>query len=190
MADIDQDLFRSAAHGDQAAYWELMAPYRGLVYSVAYGMLKDPEKAEDHLHDTLIHAFRTISNLRDPAKLPSWLYSTARNLALDKLRRERRVRQALNKNIDELTRVTPISEAISKEAWLSHMEECLVHLPEPFRVILGLKYMNSYTCKEIAGILDLTEGATKSRLFYARKLLREQMAKPSAANRERRHGMS
>ena len=83
-----------------------------------------------------------------------------------------------------LTPVVPVAELMEKEERLSHMEEALGHLPEPFRVILGMKYMNDYSCREIADILDISVSAVKSRLFEARKLLR----KMTESLKERRQG--
>ena len=174
MTEVDKDLFRRAAAGDREAFWRLVLPYRGLVYSVAYGMLRNHERAEDEIHDVLLLAFRSVRNLRDPAKLPSWLYSVTRNHIYDQMRREIRLRKATQAAASQLAQVVPVSELTQKEAWLTQMEEAMAHLPEPFRVILGMKYMNDYSCKEIAEILHISGSAVKSRLFEARKLLRKR----------------
>jgi RNA polymerase sigma-70 factor (ECF subfamily) len=68
----------------------------------------------------------------------------------------------------------PIGDIMAQEEWLTNMEEALGQLPEPFRVILALKYMHHASCQEIAQILDLSMPAVKSRLFEARKLLRKK----------------
>jgi len=173
MTEIDLTMFQRAVEGDREAYWTLILPYRGLIYSVAAGMLKDDERAKDLLHDTLIHAFKSLPNLRSPSKLPSWLYSMTRNRARDFVRREQRMRQSLFSAAKDLNEKPPQSEAIEREFRLNRMEEGIAQLPEPFRIILGLKYMNRYSCKEIAEILEITVSAVKSRLFEARKLLRK-----------------
>ena len=94
MLKVDERLFQRAREGDREAFWQLVLPCRGLVYSVARGMLKDHERAEDQLHDVLLIAFRAIPNLRDPNKLSSWLYSITRNHIQDEMRREQRLRKA------------------------------------------------------------------------------------------------
>ena len=88
--ELAEALFAKAVAGDSEAFWELVSPYRGLIYSVALAMLKDPERAEDQLHDVLVTAFRSLSNLRDIRKLASWLYSMSRYRALEFIRREQR----------------------------------------------------------------------------------------------------
>lgn len=181
MTQPNRELFDRAAQGDREAFWKLILPFRGLVYSVALGMLKDRERAEDQLHDVMLAAFTALANLRDPEKLPSWLYSITRFRIMERQRKEQRLRGALHGGA-EAARVVPITEMLEKEAWLTAMEGAMGQLPEPFRVILALKYLNDYSCGEIAEILDLTVAAVKSRLFEARKLLRKLTEAAAAAD--------
>lgn len=189
MNDVDPVLFEKACGGDRDAFWELVLPYRGLIYSVALGMLKNHERAEDNLHDVLLSAFRSLSNLRSGQKLGGWLYSITRNHILDEMRKEQRLRGMMENAKGDLTRVIPVGERMEKEAWLVRMEEALGLLPEPFRVVLGMKYMNDFSCHQIAEILDISEQAVRSRLFEARKLLRKKTELLEAKEKEHNHEM-
>ncbi len=191
MAEIDPGVFERARNGDREAFWTLILPYRGLVYSVAYAMLKDQEQAEDLLHDALVNAFRALPNLRAPEKLPGWLYSMARNRAYEWLRKEQRTRRALmNSPRDWAAQKPPAGETSESEAMLESMEQALFRLPEPFRVLLAMKYTNRYSCREIAGILDISVPAVKSRLFEARKLLRKLTEAMALGEEGIGHGLS
>lgn len=180
MPEIDPKVFEGACQGDRDAFWQMLLPHRGLIYSVANGMLKDHEKAQDALQEVLLIAFRSVSKLRDPQKLPSWLYSITRNHINGEMRKERRLRLATQHSPEQVARVVPVSEVLEKEAWLVSMESSMQDLPEPFRVILGMKYTSSYSCCEIAEILNTSVSAVKSRLFEARKMLRKLMEKSVA----------
>lgn len=189
MAESSIDLFKRAKKGDSDAFWTLVSPYRGLIYSVALGILKDSERAEDQLHDVLVTAFKSLANLRDVAKLPSWLHSLTRFRTMELIRKEQRLRGALHQP-GAMAPVVSVNELAEKEKWLTHMEDALNHLPEPFRVILGMKYMNDYSCKEMADILDISIPAVKSRLFEARKLLRKMTEALAGKESETNHEMS
>lgn len=189
MPHVDRELFRRASQGDRDAFWQLVLPYRGLIFSVALGSLRNHERAEDELHEVLLIAFRSLSNLRDPAKLANWLYSITHNHIVDAQRREQRLHKALESAVREPAVVVPISDLTAKEEALTRMEEALGHLPEPFRVILGLKYMNDYSCREIADILDIPETTVKSRLFEARKLLRKKTLALASDDKEHNHAV-
>ncbi|HNY26702.1 MAG TPA: RNA polymerase sigma factor [Candidatus Sumerlaeota bacterium] len=174
--EVDPQLFHRACRGDREAFWHLMLPFRGLVYSVALGMCGNDEQAQDHLHDVLLLAYRSISNVREPQHLGSWLHSVTRNHILDVMRREQRLR-AVTRDLapDEAgAEVLPFFAVADREASLGRLEAAMARLPEPFRVVLGMKYMNQYSYRQIAEILGLSAEAVKSRLFEARKLLRKQ----------------
>jgi RNA polymerase sigma-70 factor (ECF subfamily) len=192
MTEADASLFRRACQGDHDAFWRLVLPHRGLVYSVAIGMLRNHERAEDELHDVLLAAFHSLSNLRDPAKLPSWLYSLTRNHVLDSIRREQRLRKAARTGAGQarVVSVAEMADRLEREDWFCRMEEAMAALPEPFRVILGMKYTNDYSCGELAEILGLSVPAVKSRLFEARKLLRKRIEALAATEKERSHEVS
>ncbi len=175
MTDQLDHLMEQARQGDRDACWRLIGPHRGLVYATAFGMLKNIEQAEDLLHEVLVQATASIGGLRNPSRLPGWLHTMTRNMAMDLIRREQRRRQAHAGAARQAT-VLPVADWTEKEHWLVTMEEAIHELPEPFRVVLALKYMNDYSCAQIAGILDLSVPAVKSRLFEARKLLRKKTA--------------
>lgn len=180
----DLDLARD---GDREAFWRLIGPHRGLIFATAIGMLKDPEAAEDLLHETLLTAARSIGTLRELPCLPGWLHTMTRNLALDTIRRQQRRRKAMATAARE-TRIVPASEWTEKEAWLTTMETAINDLPEPFRVVLALKYMNDYTYEQIAATLGITLGAVRSRLFEARKLLKHKTEALAQAREAEDHG--
>ncbi|NQU43377.1 sigma-70 family RNA polymerase sigma factor [bacterium] len=189
MEPIDMQLFRRARRGDREAFWRLVLPFRGLIYSVAAGMSHDPEQAQEAVHDALLKAFQGLPDLRDPQKLPSWLYGITRNLMNERVRREQRQRRAMAGLARQPAPVVAVSEIREREAWLERMEGEIRRLPEPFRIVVGLKYLNESSCREIAEILGLSVPAVKSRLFEARKLLRERMEESEVDGKESKHEM-
>jgi len=181
-------LFQRAVQGDPDAFWGLIEPFSGLIYSVAFGIMKDPERARDILHETYIKAFGTLHNLRDQRRLASWLHSMTARLCYDALRRQSRERQHKDDVFRQCPRVVPIDEVLIKEEELKRLDAILATLPEPFRIILGMKYMNRWSCEEIAVTLDVPLGTVKSRLFEARKLLARRMEEEEKAGYPVRNG--
>jgi len=169
-------LFQQSVRGDSQAFWRLIEPYSGLIYSVALGIMKDPERASDILHESYVKTYRTLNNLRDPLRLASWLHSMVTHLCYDALRRDAREAHGMVEVMSHTPKVVPIDKVLIKEEELRCLEGALSTLPEPFRVILSMKYMNRYSCQEIATALGLAVGTVKSRLYEARKLLTRRMA--------------
>lgn len=183
----NKDDLELARDGDRDAFWRLIAPHRGLIFATALGMLKDPEAAEDLLHETLLAAARSIGTLRELPCLPGWLHTMTRNLALDSIRRQRRRRRVMAAAARE-ARVVPADEWVQKEAWLATMETAIDEMPEPFRVVLALKYMNEYSYEQIAEMVGISLGAVRSRLFEARKLLKTKTESLAQAREVDDHG--
>ncbi|MCB2156390.1 RNA polymerase sigma factor [bacterium] len=168
-----KQLLARAVEGDTKAFWKLVRPCERTIHAVAYGVTGDPEMTRDIAHDTFVRAFSTLGNLRSESRLSSWLYSMARNIAHEHLRKAERGRRALaNQPAPE---VISVPEMLVEKERLRQLEEALHSLPEPHRVVLGLKYMNNMSCREIADALDIGLEAAKSRLFEARKVLRARM---------------
>lgn len=85
-------------------------------------------------------------------------------------------------------RVVPADEWVQKEAWLATMETAIDEMPEPFRVVLALKYMNEYSYEQIAEMVGISLGAVRSRLFEARKLLKTKTESLAQAREVDDHG--
>jgi RNA polymerase sigma-70 factor (ECF subfamily) len=170
-----QGRFQKAVQGDPDAFWALIEPYSGLVYSVAFGIIKDPEIAQDVLHEVYVKSFHSLNNLRSPGRISSWLNSMTRNLCYDFLRKQSLVDSKKAEVYHHRAPVVPIYDVLTRKEELKQLEQALSNLPEPFRVILGMKYMNRLSCKDIARTLDISVEATKSRLYEARHLLARRM---------------
>ncbi|MCC6548371.1 RNA polymerase sigma factor [Candidatus Sumerlaeota bacterium] len=174
-------MYRRAVSGEPEAFWELVRPFERIVFSTALGVVRDPDKAQDVVHDTWVRAFSTLGNLRSPDKIGPWLHSMARNIAHEMLRKaDRQVRRAAQAPTPHIVSVPAMMMA---EEELRMLDAQLRELPEPHRVVLSLKYMNNLSCQQIAELLGIGVEATKSRLFEARRALRARMkaAESSAA---------
>lgn len=170
-----QRQFQRALEGDTAAYWAIIEPYGGLIFSIAHGLLNDADRAHDVLHDVYVQAWRSLANLRSPARIASWLYTMTRNRCFDLMRREVRADKKLRDVAAAQPDVIPIYEVMINNEELRRMHEAIRTLPEPFREILSMKYTSGLKCREIAEVLDISLSAVKTRLFEARKLLATRM---------------
>ncbi|MBI1291742.1 sigma-70 family RNA polymerase sigma factor [bacterium] len=170
---IDEALFHRAASGDSRAFWELVSPFRRLVYSVAWGVLRDEERTEDVVQDTWVRAWTTLGTLQSPQKLSGWLYVMARNVAYEQVRQSDKQHRIAERNPEPIA--APIGDTLEADEQVLLMRVALSQLPEQHRVVIALKYLEGASCKDIADRLEIGVEAAKSRLFEARKLLRNRM---------------
>lgn len=130
-------------------------------------MLRNTADAEDAVQETFI-AYTTKSPVfSDKEHEKAWLLKVASNKCRDMLRFRKRY---------QLTELSEL-EAVVQDDESSHILEALMELPEKFRLVLTLYYIDEYKVKEIAEIIKKTPSAVKMRLQKGRKLLEEKYRK-------------
>lgn len=166
-------LLARALEGDTTAFWQLAERHQRMIYATAFGILRDHDMASDVVHDVYIRAFSTLGNLRSPDALGAWLHKMARNMSYEKLRKAGRLEREAERALPPL--VISVPDLLIREEELRLLEQALNELPENHRIVLGFKYMDHMSCRQIAETLDIGIEAAKSRLFEARRALRARM---------------
>src|SRR6185503_7236493 len=87
---MDRDLVEAAAHGDRAAYVDLIGSRADRLFAIAHRILRDVDRAEDALQDALVIAWRDLRGLRDPDRFDAWLHRVVVRECIDQASRERR----------------------------------------------------------------------------------------------------
>lgn len=141
--------------------------YGDMLFRLCFVMLGGGADAEDAVQDTMLAYLRNSTPFESEEHEKAWLITTAKNKCRDELRRRRR-----QTNID--FQAEPSSELTDGN---SGIMEALMSLPEKFRLVLILHYVEEYRVSEIARMLGKTQSAIKMRLQKGRELLREKFRK-------------
>ena len=159
--------------GEAAAFHELVAELEGPLLYFAGKLLGSERDAPDVVQDVWAQAFAKIRKLRDPESLRAWLYRLTRSIAIGRVRSDvdRERREAT------LSLETPLSDD-DTDARLANESAATLHraldaLSLPHREVLTLHFLEELPLEEIAEILNVPAGTIKSRLFYAKRSLRE-----------------
>ncbi len=145
-----------------------------LAFRVAYSVLRQREDAEDIAQDALTKAHRNLGQLRERERLRGWLVRMAWRMAIDK--RESDGRRALRERVGPLPQETPSSEDLILSTERStRLWQAIDSLSEKLRIVVVLSSIEGHDLAEVAKLLGLPEGTVKSRLFEARKQLRERL---------------
>jgi RNA polymerase sigma factor (sigma-70 family) len=129
------------------------------------------EEAKDVLQEAFIKIFRKIQQLTDHEKLESWVKSVAVNTAIDHFRTKRML-------MTELTDDAAMEEALGHhDADVSDevLVACVNQLPDGCRLVFNLFVLEGYSHAEIASMLQISEGTSRSQLNYARALLKNKL---------------
>jgi RNA polymerase sigma-70 factor (ECF subfamily) len=175
----DAELVHAAlAHRVPGAFDLLVERYFNLTAAAAYALLADAEDARDVAQDAFLEAARTLPLLREPAKFANWVYGIARRKAIYVLRRRKLHHQALEYKQDEERALPPAEEAgapLARQERAGEIRRALDQLPEIYREVLVLKYMDGRSYEEIATLLGLSQAAVAKRLTRAKGMLRESL---------------
>ena len=165
----DADLVDGLRAGRRDAFEQLYELYRARIYNLAVRILQSPEDARDITQDVFIKVYRRLPGSRlSDLQLKPWLYRVAVNACYDHLRTRR-----IHRDIDIVsdTRAVPVDTFEQSE--MTHLvERTLGDLSERHRTVLVLKDIHGLRHDEIAGILDISRGATETLLFRARESFR------------------
>ena len=168
-ASAEAELLRRARDGDRDAIGVLYARFRDRMVSLAFGVLRDHQGAEDAAQEVLLRAFDKMPVLHSESEFSSWLYRLALNLCLDRKRALLR-RAGLLERAPETPRTIP-SPAARIETRLA-LEGALDELDESSRMILMLREWHELSYDEIAAVLQIPLGTVRSRLSAARREFR------------------
>ncbi len=172
-------LVERARAGDQLAMARLYQANARRVYSVARRLTGDDDLAQDVAQDAWIRAFQKLHLFRGDASFGTWVYRIATNAALNRLRSRSR-RSDAESAADWSARAPSIDEAVINQRLL---QEALDRLPDGYRQVLVLHDVEGLKHEEIADMLGVTVGTSKSQLHKARARMRDLLA-PEPRTRE------
>lgn len=146
-----------------------------LAFRVAYGVLRHREDAEDVAQDAFARAYRSFHQLRDREAFRAWLVRMTWRLALDRRRGDRR--RTTREQVVVSDPIVPSSEhALVESDRARRLWDAVDQLPDPLRLTVVLASLQEHTLKEVAELTGVAEGTVKSRLFDARKQLKELLS--------------
>lgn len=170
--------------GDRAEFARFVEKNSPIIYRLALRMLGNEQDAEDVLQEAFIKAYQHIQSFDGRAKLSTWLYRIATNEALMLLRRRKpeglSVEQPGGEDDGDLQdpleivdwTLLPEAELLSGET-MAYVQQAIDQLPDSLRLTFILRELEGLSTQETAQVLDISEGAVKTRLSRARLQLRE-----------------
>ncbi|MGH9346234.1 MAG: RNA polymerase sigma factor [Vicinamibacterales bacterium] len=180
MRRADLELAKRCRSGDADAFEELYRLHAGRLYSLACRMAGSAQEAEDLLQEVFLHAYRKLESFRGDSSLGTWLYRLGMNQCLDYLRgRRARMNQATD-SLDEDGAAEPSSPMPATPIAVNRLdlERAIGKLPEGCRAAFLLHDVEGFEHHEVARILGVSEGTSKSQVHKARMKLRAMLTRP------------
>jgi len=174
----DLEVVSRVMQGDTEAFSLIVEKYQSVVIRLCRSYMKDDEEAEDAAQEIFLRAFRSLARFRLDKRLITWLYSIALNHLKSRCGRLRRIREQNT----PLKSEPPSPHKAPEESHLLEelrrdIRQALTALPVNLREVTVLYYLEELSVTDIPEITGLGAENIKSRLFRARKKLRELLEK-------------
>ena len=187
MDALSEDAALAAAcrSGDLRAYERLYAMHGARMKNLARNVLGNPIDAEDAVQDTFLKVQRSIASFRGQSSFVTWTYRILINTCYDARRSRRRKKEVANDDSGEVPRPEPRAPGAHPTLRMA-LERALEKLTRHQRDVFLLYEVEGFRHAEIAGMLEMTETASKYTLFQAKKNLRQMLEPPRSSAAETR----
>jgi RNA polymerase sigma-70 factor (ECF subfamily) len=181
----DRELVAAAQRGDRDAFRTLFERYHRRAYALALGVVRHPDDALDVVQDAFIKAHRYLDKFEGNASFYTWLYRIVMNLAIDHIRKHRKVKPV---ELDE-TRIDPDEgdpllprilggnpgQALMDKQIRGRIDQALDQLSENHRAVLVMRELEGLSYEDMAQAMNCSKGTIMSRLFHARRNMQKRL---------------
>lgn len=182
----DAELVAAARRGDRDAFRTLFERYHRRAYALAFGVLRHPDDALDVVQDAFIKAHKYLDKFEGNSSFYTWLYRIVMNLAIDHLRKHRRVKpveldeQHLEESAGDDALLPKIlggnpGRALMDKEIRARIDQALGELSDNHRAVLIMRELEGLSYEEMAQAMGCSKGTIMSRLFHARKNMQRQL---------------
>ena len=179
LMNSSADLVSRACRGDQEAFRLIFERYSRPVISFIYDQVGDRELAEELAQETFVRAYRSLQSLREEAKLSTWLFGIAKNVARESVRSDIKRRQQVDLDDEHVLDLSdqgpvPVDQLLDKEL-NQVVQRSLALLDEDKRTVFTLKVFHQCSYEEISEITGFSIPKLKTDLHRARVEMRQRV---------------
>lgn len=162
----DDELILRCIRQDRVAQQELYEKYKRALYTRAFRMINNKEYAHDVLQESFIEIFHDLKNYRGDSGLFSWMKTIVYRKSLLHIKVENRFKEYESERYDD-------EIAWRDDLTAEYLDKAIKNLPDGYRAVFILAEVDGYRHKEIAELMGIAEGTSKSQLYQAKKQLQK-----------------
>ncbi len=165
------EFVKRSQHGDEQAMSELITMLKGLVYTIIFRMVNDPELSKDLTQDTFIRFFLKLDKIKYPEQTRAWICKMARNIVYDYYRKAKKHKTVSFEEISEPKGVSGLEKMHKKMI----IHDALARLSERDQMLLAMAYYEGFSLSEVGDVMKIPEKNVKVYLHRARLRLRKEL---------------
>jgi len=169
--NLQSHLIEKCKNNEAKAQMQLYDLYCKAMYNVACNFVKDADVAQDVMQEAFIKAFKKIDTYNGSASFGSWLKKIVINQSLDWLKKQKLDIVAIDKEVISI--VDEGNWEVENEIGLEVIYRCIEQLPQKCKNVVKLYLLEGYDHQEVAQILQISEGSSRSQLSRGKNRLKE-----------------
>ena len=176
----DEEIVLHILNGKTALYSDIISRYQNKVFSTAYGYTHNHEEAKDLTQEIFIKLYNNLNKFKEQARFSTWLYRIAVNHCIDWTRKNKKNIAmsfwADGENSDILDSICEEGnnpeEILIKKEYSSQIRSALERLPEIYKTVMILYFMDDMNTSEISDILETPKKTVETRLYRAKGMIK------------------
>jgi len=180
----ENDIIREIKRGNSEIFSRLVDIYKNRIFALSYKFTNDYSEAQDLSQEIFIKIFNNIGAFRFEASPSTWIYKIATNICIDYNRKKKRQRLKLNEDLNHggsLGVEIKSKDSSPEDIVISDEKQRAVHkviykLPDIYKTVIIMYHFNELSYREISKALDISEKTVETRLYRARRMLRDKFS--------------
>lgn len=168
-----KELIKRCKNNERNAQELLYRRYKDAFFILSLKYCRSRDDAHDNLHDAFVTIFQSIDRFKGTGSFEGWMKRIVINKAITKYKDKTKLNVLLN---EDITKDISIEETTLDGIELTKILELIQELPDRYRLVFNLYEMDGYTHQEIANLLGISTGTSKSNLHRAKMILKTQIS--------------
>jgi RNA polymerase sigma-70 factor, ECF subfamily len=175
-------LIRNVANGDRNAFRELYDLYQRRLFAYLLKLIEERATVEEVFNDVMFEVWRQAGSFRGDAKVATWIFGIAHHKAMNARRRTEGQHAIVDlSEADQVKSAGPNAQELAEQSDAGKLvRPALGRLSEEHRTVIELTFYHGFSYAEIASIVNCPVNTVKTRMFHARRQLRELLSKAAA----------
>lgn len=179
-----EELIKKCKNNNISAQEELYNLYKDVLFVLSLKYCKNVDEAEDNLQNSFLEIFTNIKKFNNSGSFEGWMKRITINKAIDSYKKSYQLVSISDKNFPD----TEIEENELDNYSLDYILSLIQNLPNQYRLVFCLYELDNYSHSEIANMLSISEGTSKSNLHRAKMILKEQIKSNTIHNPNIKYG--
>ena len=180
MSDKEEQLIISSQQGDILSFERLISIYQQKIFNIAYFKIQNSALAEDITQEVIVRIFKKIKSFKFKSSFSSWVYRITCNIINDVVKKFKNISEM---SIDEVENLgyddefKKVENSLEEDIKSEKIKMLISKIPHKFQIVLILYEVEGKTYEEIAEILNKNINTVKTRLYRARRILKDLILK-------------